>query len=61
MSFFSDLITGEAANATQSALDTVTAKPFNVVISIDHDTQVFLSVLTLVGMICAALIKKGSL
>jgi len=51
MSLFSDMLNGTntaAAEATNTALDTAAQRPFNVVLSVDQNTQIWIAGLVLV-------------
>lgn len=62
MSRLTDLFQGSAndtaTGATNAALDSAAARPFNVVLSVAPDTQLWIATLMLVGAVAGVLLKK---
>jgi len=53
-----DVLTGQAAaTATQSAIQTASATPFNVTISVDPETENWISVM-LIGLVAAFIFTR---
>lgn len=52
-------VTPAAQSATNAALDTAAARPFNVIITIDPTTKTWLSLLAVAAMLTAIALKKG--
>lgn len=47
-----------AVNAANAALANVSARPFSVVLSVDDETKIWLTLLMIGGVIAAAWLKK---
>ena len=47
-----------AASATQAAIDQAAQKPFQLVLSVSQDTQVWIGLLILGGLIAGVVFKK---
>jgi hypothetical protein len=59
MSVLSNWLDTQAAGATQAAVNQASATPFNVIISVDQETQVWITALVIGAVIL--FVKRGKL